>query len=152
MLSRDTGGEAIAAAAHTEGGLISLIAPHHRGDTPGAWVSLHLGSDLMSSISPQNQLTNSLMKVSLLLHPVCVYVLSFPLLSAHPLPLLISMSNYIHHFVSPQINSTLLIVACSVIKPWHFLEWERFCRNITEVRVMKERKQLTQLVFYYFLF
>lgn len=52
--SQETGSEA-EAAAHTEGGLISLIDLHSRGCTLRARISPRLYADLMSDISPQNQ-------------------------------------------------------------------------------------------------
>lgn len=54
--SRETGSEA-KAAAHAEGGLISLIDLHYRGYTLRARMSLRLCADLMPNISPQNQRT-----------------------------------------------------------------------------------------------
>ncbi len=56
--SQETGSEADA-AARTHGGLIGLIDLHYRGLALRAGVSLCLCADLMPSISPQNQLTNT---------------------------------------------------------------------------------------------
>lgn len=70
--SQETGGEA-AAAAHTEGGLISLIDLHGGGFAVGARVRLRLCVDLMPDINPQNQLANTNVKIVSPFH-VCVYM------------------------------------------------------------------------------